>query len=190
MARRKSATRFAILGMLNDSPMSGYDLKKRIESELGHFWRESYGKIYPELRTMVERGLATVRKESQDGRPSRKVYTITVNGMVELKKWVSSPPDDPLGIPELLLKIYHGHQVSPANTVALLERLLEAVDEQLLHTRQAIEAEDVSGSGPDSDQRLHRHITLSYRLRYCEFLRSWCVESLEMLRKGSRTDTS
>jgi hypothetical protein len=44
---RATTSRYALLGMLSLGPGSGYDLKKRIEGSLAHFWSESYGQIYP-----------------------------------------------------------------------------------------------------------------------------------------------
>lgn len=188
MARRRSATRYAILGMLNEGPMSGYDVKKKIENDLGHFWRESYGKIYPELKRLEEDGLATVRTENHDGRPSRKVYTITVTGMVELKKWVSILPDDPLNTSELLLKVYYGHQVSPANTASLIRRALDHVNDGLDEVREVRRKLRSSQSG-DAEQ-VHRLATLSFRERYYEFLEAWCDESLESLEELSGPQAS
>ncbi|MBN1434686.1 PadR family transcriptional regulator [Candidatus Fermentibacterales bacterium] len=184
MPRRRGATRYAILGMLNESPMSGYDVKKRIETDLGHFWRESYGKIYPELRKLVLDGLATVRTQDQEGRPSRKVYTITVNGMVDLRKWASQAPPDLLDTGELLLKIYHGHLVSSANTASLLRKALQRAREELQEIRQHYEDEEEASSGADAG-RQHRIVTLRYRLRYYECLCLWAEESLEKLEGGS-----
>ncbi|MDH3629255.1 MAG: PadR family transcriptional regulator, partial [Acidobacteriota bacterium] len=45
----RSSSRYAVLGILTLEPMSGYDIKKFIETSVAHFWRESYGNIYPLL---------------------------------------------------------------------------------------------------------------------------------------------
>jgi len=41
------------LGMLTEGEASGYDLKKHFERSVGHFWSESYGRIYPMLAQLV-----------------------------------------------------------------------------------------------------------------------------------------
>ncbi len=50
-------TRFVILGLLNEEPLSGYDMKKIIDIRMSFFWQESYGQIYPELAKLREEGL-------------------------------------------------------------------------------------------------------------------------------------
>jgi DNA-binding PadR family transcriptional regulator len=50
-------TRFVILGLLNEEPLSGYDIKKIIDIRMSFFWQESYGQIYPELAKLRKEGL-------------------------------------------------------------------------------------------------------------------------------------
>ncbi|PYI52519.1 PadR family transcriptional regulator [Paenibacillus flagellatus] len=56
---RTNKSYYALLGLLAFGPHSGYDVKRRIEQQLSHFWSESYGQIYPNLKKLVEEGLAT-----------------------------------------------------------------------------------------------------------------------------------
>ena len=46
----------AVLGLLNESPMHGYELRKRLSSLLGTFRAFSYGSLYPTLRRLSEAG--------------------------------------------------------------------------------------------------------------------------------------
>ncbi|MCW2493891.1 MAG: hypothetical protein QOH56_3611 [Pseudonocardiales bacterium] len=46
----------AVLGLLNESPMHGYELRKRLASLLGAFRAFSYGSLYPTLRRLQEAG--------------------------------------------------------------------------------------------------------------------------------------
>ena len=55
----RSTSRYALLGMLSIRPMSGYDIKKLIEASISNFWTESYGQIYPILKTLVAEKLVT-----------------------------------------------------------------------------------------------------------------------------------
>ncbi|PWQ83484.1 PadR family transcriptional regulator, partial [Enterococcus faecium] len=47
----------AILGLLQESPMHGYELRKRLTGLLGAFRAFSYGSLYPALRRMQAAGL-------------------------------------------------------------------------------------------------------------------------------------
>ena len=78
------------LGMLTDGPASGYDLKKCFESSFGHFFPAGYGSIYPALATLARNGMVEFEEVPQDGKPDRKVYTITEKGREELMKGLSN----------------------------------------------------------------------------------------------------
>ncbi len=57
MARRGEVLEFAVLGLLNESPQHGYELRKRLNAVLGSWHSISYGSLYPTLRDLVGRGL-------------------------------------------------------------------------------------------------------------------------------------
>src|SRR5688572_19811352 len=103
---RTNRTRYVILGLLSGGPRSGYDIKRVIEETISHFWSESYGQIYPTLQTLMEEGLATADTDVQEGKPSRKVYSLTEAGRAELRSWISAPVDQTPVRLELLLKLY------------------------------------------------------------------------------------
>ena len=70
----------AILGLLKERPMHGYELKKRLSYMLGHFWTVSYGSLYPALKRLeragdIERAYSVKEKTRQ-----RNVYRITRAG--------------------------------------------------------------------------------------------------------------
>src|SRR5947207_2219415 len=91
MARKTGTTEYAVLGMLALGPGSGYDLKKRIEGSVAHFWSESYGQIYPILARLASRRLVERRLERQKGKPDRYVYSITAEGLERLGAWLAEP---------------------------------------------------------------------------------------------------
>ena len=61
-------TTYAILGILTTNCRSGYAIKQLIDRSLNHFWKISYGQIYPTLKRIVDDGLAEVRDSSHSGR--------------------------------------------------------------------------------------------------------------------------
>jgi DNA-binding PadR family transcriptional regulator len=76
----------AVLGLLNESPMHGYELRKRLSSLLGAFRAFSYGSLYPSLRRLQEAGW--ISEEAPDsvpgavvrGRRGKRVYRLTAEG--------------------------------------------------------------------------------------------------------------
>lgn len=70
----------AILGLLKERSMHGYQLSKRLTDALGGFWRVSYGSLYPTLKRLEREGaVEQVFDEVAVGR-RKNVYRITENG--------------------------------------------------------------------------------------------------------------
>jgi DNA-binding PadR family transcriptional regulator len=73
--------RLALLSMLGDAPMHGYELMRRLEERSGGIYRASAGTIYPTLQQLEDEGL--VVSETQEG---KKVYRLTDSGRRELDR--------------------------------------------------------------------------------------------------------
>jgi DNA-binding PadR family transcriptional regulator len=70
----------AILGLLKERSMHGYQLSKRLTDALGGFWRVSYGSLYPSLKRLEREGaVEQVFDEVAVGR-RKNVYRITAKG--------------------------------------------------------------------------------------------------------------
>ena len=78
--------RFALLGLLSDQPMSGYDLTKRFEESLGNVWPARHSQIYPELNKLNREGLIEIVEEGPRG---RKVYQTTHAGRSAVHGWLT-----------------------------------------------------------------------------------------------------
>ncbi len=89
VSRRSGVLEFAVLGLLRESPMHGYELRKRLNTSLGVFRAFSYGSLYPCLKTLVQQGwLAEESGRAADdpratplsNRRARIVYRLTAEG--------------------------------------------------------------------------------------------------------------
>jgi DNA-binding PadR family transcriptional regulator len=82
----------AILGLLIESPMHGYELRKRLTGLLGAFRAFSYGSLYPALRRMQSDGLI-VEESAPVGavkvRRARRVYVLTDAGKLRFTELVA-----------------------------------------------------------------------------------------------------
>jgi DNA-binding PadR family transcriptional regulator len=79
----------AVLGLLSESPMHGYELRKRLSALLGTFHRLSYGSLYPCLRRLQAAGHVTaddgdMTRATKLGGRSKVVYTLTAEGKEHL----------------------------------------------------------------------------------------------------------
>jgi DNA-binding PadR family transcriptional regulator len=74
--------RLALLSLLAERPMHGYELMKEMEARSGGMYRASAGTVYPNLQQLEDEGL--VRMETSDD--GKRVYTITEEGRKALKE--------------------------------------------------------------------------------------------------------
>jgi DNA-binding PadR family transcriptional regulator len=81
---------YAILGMLSYKSMTGYDLKKIIQDSAFMHWSGNNNQIYKALTELLDKGLVTNEVMHQESLPTKKIYTITSEGLSALKEWVLS----------------------------------------------------------------------------------------------------
>lgn len=74
--------RLAILSLLAERPMHGYELMKEMEARSGGMYRASAGTVYPNLQQLEDEGL--VRSEQPDA--GKRTYAITDDGKKELER--------------------------------------------------------------------------------------------------------
>lgn len=85
------ALEHAILVALAEKSASGYDLARRFDASIGHFWSASHQQIYKVLARMESDKRVESHLVAQDGRPDKKVYSITEAGHAELTAWLATP---------------------------------------------------------------------------------------------------
>ncbi|MGW9057538.1 helix-turn-helix transcriptional regulator [Streptomyces sp. NPDC055733] len=101
MSRRSGILEFAVLGLLRESPMHGYELRKRLNTSLGVFRAFSYGTLYPCLKTLVangwlieEPGNIGEAAASLTGRRAKIVYRLTADGKEHFEQLLSQTGPD------------------------------------------------------------------------------------------------
>ncbi len=189
MARRSSSSSEVLLGLLTIEPMSGYDLGQVIRTSVGHFWRESYGQIYPNLKRLAAEGLVTAKTERQKGKPDRRIYSITGKGREQLVKWLAVEPQPEIPRNELLLKLFFGAQISPEIPIANLGRMVEEERTLLKQFRQV--EQEIAGNRQYPDAPYWKMTARFGQLELEAHLR-WAKETLAELRKiaGNRKKTT
>jgi DNA-binding PadR family transcriptional regulator len=85
------SVKYAMLGILAEKDLHGYELKSSFDAKVGEFWSLNYGQIYTTLDRLEKEDLVTHDRQSQDRRPDRKIYSITGKGRKELENWLSTP---------------------------------------------------------------------------------------------------
>jgi DNA-binding PadR family transcriptional regulator len=91
--QRSGVLELAVLGILHETPMHGYELRKRLNSLLGAFRAFGYGSLYPALKDLLRKGLIAEDAVTDGGglgrpldrpRRSKIVYRLTAEGKERL----------------------------------------------------------------------------------------------------------
>lgn len=135
------------LGILQFGDATGYEIRKMAqEGRFGHFIEASYGSIYPALVRLEDAGLVSSRKESQDGRPDRKVYSINDRGRVEFVAALQIMPRDDVIKSEFLLIMMCADLVSKPHVSQLIDDRLSQYDTKIAHLKDVGQCCDHQGS--------------------------------------------
>ena len=89
MSRRGETIELAVLGLLHESPMHGYELRKRLNLMLGWGRVLSYGSLYPALKKMLRGALIEETATTTVSRRPRIVYQLTEAGHREFERLMS-----------------------------------------------------------------------------------------------------
>lgn len=123
-------TDFVILGLLSETPMTGYEIKKVIDVRFQFFWSESYGQIFPALKSLYENGLIEECRAEEQKR-AKKRYQITAAGLRTLREWLSLPVERESIRLGILLKLYFSHLADPEIMLSHMRKFQAAHEEDL-----------------------------------------------------------
>jgi DNA-binding PadR family transcriptional regulator len=167
----------AILGLLKEFPLHGYELKKRLNETLGHVWGVSYGSLYPALARLERMGAievvdppaaapvaipstgsiageaaaARLRRPLRRSGRTRKAYRIATTGQTMFHELLRADPAP--GADEnraFALKLAFCRHLEPPARLEILQRRREQLVEKLARGRQALAAFARAGRGSDS----------------------------------------
>ena len=83
---------YIIMGMVLEKELTGYDIKKEVENSIGTFYKANYGRLYPALNKLTDKGYLTMSEQMQ-GKRLKKYYKTTKQGKEAFLEWLSSPVD-------------------------------------------------------------------------------------------------
>jgi len=152
VSKRTGVMELAVLGLLQQSPMHGYELRKRLNAMLGSLRAFSYGSLYPCLKDLVARGWIIEDGPAEQetaplaGRRSKIVYKLTAEGKEHFAELASQAgpsawDDDSFGVhfaffaqtdAETRMRILEGRR-------SRLEERLDNVRGSLARTRERLD---------------------------------------------------
>lgn len=179
---KENYTQFAILGLLTTGCQTGYSIKQMIDRSLNHFWKISYGQIYPTLKLLVENGYASVQATTQEGKPDKKEYYITPEGEQTFKLWLQQPIQQlPTEKNELLLKLFFSRHQDLTTTLHHLETYYEKLISR--HSTYQEIREMITACLLDQEDAPFWLITIDYGLRTSQAAIDWCKDTKKLLLK-------
>lgn len=154
--KRSGVLELAVLGLLDQSPMHGYELRKRLSGVLGTFHAISYGSLYPCLKDLVARGwivedtdaeAGTAARPALSGKRARIVYRLTAEGKEQFQALIGEAgpdtwEDERFGVrlaffgrteASVRLRILEGRR-------SRLEERLDALRSSLARTRERLDS--------------------------------------------------
>lgn len=120
------------LAILYEGETTGYEIRKlSTDGEYAYFVEASYGSIYPALSRLEDEKLVTSRVEQQDGKPARKVYSITPAGRRAFVNTLFEKPGEDVFRSEFLMFARFANEV-PADLVEKrISERISAFDEHI-----------------------------------------------------------
>lgn len=152
----------AILGLLKERSMHGYQLKKSLSETLGPFWQVSYGALYPALKRLRTQGAVeeVFPKKTKVGR-RRNVYRLTDKGQRLFTELLESVGERGMASDDnsFRVRLAFFRYLKPETRIGVLERRRAALYVRLGELKQRLtsRADDYTLSlmrhGMDSTER-------------------------------------
>jgi DNA-binding PadR family transcriptional regulator len=154
MEEKRTVLELAVLGLLKERSMHGYQLKKSLSETLGPFWQVSYGALYPALKRLRTQGaVEEVFPKTKVGR-RRNVYRLTDKGERLFTELLESVGErDAVGDDNgFRVRLAFFRYLKPETRIGVLERRRAALYVRLGELKQRL-----TTRGDDYTRSLMRH---------------------------------
>jgi len=131
---QKNILQYIILGMLQDDPQTGYDIKNAFATEVGEFWQAKHSQIYPELSKLTKKGWIDFQTEIVGTKLEKKVYSLTDDGKRALIDWLKEPLNElPVNKDEFVLKLYFIKSMEDQRLPEMIQQQIQLHQKKLEH---------------------------------------------------------
>lgn len=174
-----------LLGLLNYSDMTGYELAKTFNDSLCYFWQAQTSQIYRELNKMEGQGFLKSRIEMQTDKPNKRIYSITEAGKAELQNWLGSQmPNEMMATrSEVLLRLFFSSEKEADESIAALRQIAAAYQRQISNLQEISQTIHDYGVYAHSEKdMLYWDFTADFGRAYSKMCLEWaerCIKRLE-----------
>lgn len=175
----------AIMISLAERPGTGYELGRQFSTSLGHFWPATRQQIYRTLSRLHADGLVTCEDVPQQGRPDKKVYSLSTGGEDALASWIAEPSTAATLRDDLGVKLRGAEHGDLADVLADVRNHRDAHASRLALYRGYATTQFSDATNPDTPaltgRRLHQYLVLRGGIRLEDAFVAWCDEVLDAL---------
>ncbi|MBW3662860.1 MAG: PadR family transcriptional regulator [Actinobacteria bacterium] len=129
----------AILGLLKERPMHGYELRKELSAKLGSFWQVSFGSLYPTLKRLAKRGAVEVLFDDRSTARRRKIYRITQRGEQDFLDLIEDRAATTWEEEKFPLRLAFFRYLTPQVRIRLLERRKAYLHDKLADLKASLD---------------------------------------------------
>ena len=177
-----------ILGLLNYGDMNGYEIREVFRNSLNYFWTAQSSQIYREIGALERNGWIEKRTVEQDGKPNKKICSITDEGKKELLRWLSEPDIDMDMRSSNLMKIFFMGKLPISDGLNFFKELDKECHDALDNLKKASDSIHLYQEMlPDKKDALFWQMTLDFGRRYMQMYLDWagsCIDLLESTEEG------
>ena len=164
--RERLVLELAVLGLLKERPMHGYQLSRELSDAHGPFWRVSYGSLYPTLRRLERDGAieATADVEAETPRSAKRakgkgrrktVYRMTPYGEQMFLELLEGAPHEGQGEDaRFRVRLAFFRYLPPETRIRVMERRRGTLEQRLAAIDDAIRT---GGTHDDYQEALLEH---------------------------------
>ncbi|RWW95427.1 PadR family transcriptional regulator [Paenarthrobacter ureafaciens] len=183
-SRRPSVLGHAILQLLTRNAASGYDLKKRFFSSVGHGWHAYDTQIYRELKSLEAAGFVSGKVAQGRSGPQRRLYTITEEGRESLREWLTSDLDLTKVKDELSLRVWTADLFPPGTFEEFIIQARDQWQASLEHQKTSLRVlreEYGSADGWAPDEVFGRQLAIDNIIAVTEAKIAWAERTLKVI---------
>lgn len=172
-----------ILGLLNYSDMTGYDIKEVFSRSLNYFWTAQTSQIYRELNNLEKNHWAESVLIEQNGKPDKKLFHITKEGKEELMRWLVCEDTGLTMRTPLLMKVFFMGELDIEKSLAFFEGFRGQMQKYL----EALQLADgyielFEAQVPQKDKIMYWEMTLDFGKRNMQMYIDWAGECINKLK--------
>ena len=179
--------KYALLGLLQYEPMTGYDLKMRMDRTTIHFWHAKQSQIYTTLKGMEKDGFVNSKVVDQTDHPAKRVYHITDAGKKDFLKWINTPIVEIMPKKELfVLKMFFAANMDANSQLSQLQLQLDLHKQHREHfvNEMVREIVDEKSKSPKLSEDIEMwEATRQFGESYEDFYIEWLEHMISIVQK-------